>query len=47
MGDARSEERKHLVVGGNFRELFYLGDVADSDEPTLPIIEKETLKCQI
>jgi hypothetical protein len=47
MGDARSEERKHFVVGGNFCELFNFGDVAQSDKLTFPIIEKETFKCQI
>ncbi len=47
MGDARSEERKHFVVGGNFCELFNFGDVAHSDKLTFPIIEKETFKCQI
>jgi hypothetical protein len=47
MGDAWIEERKHLVVGGKFCKLFDFGDVADGDEPTLLIIENQTLNGQI
>ena len=47
MGDARSQKCEHLIVSGNFCELFNLGDVSHGDEPTLLIIENQILNGQI